>query len=609
MINGNILPSAGTDRIPEPQPAEVQAIHTLPLRFLLVFIIGITIRWYLDLGFFLTLGILFGCHYLRFFADNSWLWWCVGLSSFPPHSKDNSGIFLYFYSLYASKFLGYNLIRHVLHPKMTPHVTTVNAIRVISDTGNGGIDHDRRVSGTDNAVVVIPFPVNADNFAYLLICLRSGHCALVDAADADRAAALVTFLHYRLREYWANELSSASSQDNDPALMLTHVFTTHRHWDHAGGNYDLKRAADEGRLPTAKNSNAAKRTGLNGRDVCADVQFIGSSVDKPAATTHFVWDGDVVMFGAGHSVRCIATPGHTIGHMMFALHPSASPSSEFSATRLIDEQALSKAVSECPLLYKGGRLGEGPGLSVSMDLRRRGSFSQHAGWVAGFEMEQLKAQACGGDVSATASLNQSEKRARVAVFTGDCLFCGGCGCLFEAKGRLIDHVLTMQQQCRSCARSTTNTCQAATGATSSEVVMYVGHEYSMRLFSMMLDQSGVRKNREANEATTAAPASSDIDRDSALGTTTSWAAIVQGAVFQKRIREISSANALGVATIPSSLHTESCTNPLLTLDTAWLQSKKNKQHEHKSNNAADHHSKNMFGELEVYSCQHRRLFV
>jgi glyoxylase-like metal-dependent hydrolase (beta-lactamase superfamily II) len=67
------------------------------------------------------------------------------------------------------------------------------------------------------ALRVVTVPILEDNYAYLLIDCASKCAAAVDPADAKIVVA-------------------AASREG---VKLTHVLTTHGHWDHAGGNNDM----------------------------------------------------------------------------------------------------------------------------------------------------------------------------------------------------------------------------------------------------------------------------------------------------------------------------------------------------------------------------------
>jgi len=114
-------------------------------------------------------------------------------------------------------------------------------------------------------------PAFQDNYIYLLREPGSDAVGIVDAGDA--APALV-------------ELERQG-------LILTHIFNTHHHPDHIGGNEALK-----ARFPKAQLIGPRSETGrIAGMDVT-------------------VKDGDMVAFGE-LSFKVIEVPGHTTGHIAF----------------------------------------------------------------------------------------------------------------------------------------------------------------------------------------------------------------------------------------------------------------------------------------------------
>jgi len=114
------------------------------------------------------------------------------------------------------------------------------------------------------------FPCLADNYGYLLHDTESGVTAAVDTPDADEIL----------------------TQLDTAGWRLTHIFNTHHHSDHAGGNLALKRAT--GCTIVGPRADAARIPGL---DVA-------------------VGEGDVVALGA-HRATVFDTPGHTRGHIVY----------------------------------------------------------------------------------------------------------------------------------------------------------------------------------------------------------------------------------------------------------------------------------------------------
>jgi hydroxyacylglutathione hydrolase len=77
----------------------------------------------------------------------------------------------------------------------------------------------------------------------------------------------------------------------DLGLTLSAVLTTHKHWDHAGGNDAMK-------------------------DAIPGLRVLGSLQDAVEGCTQQVRDGEGVS-AAGLAVRCLQTPGHTLGHICY----------------------------------------------------------------------------------------------------------------------------------------------------------------------------------------------------------------------------------------------------------------------------------------------------
>lgn len=117
---------------------------------------------------------------------------------------------------------------------------------------------------------IAQFPCLSDNYAFLLHAPDAGLTAAIDTPDAAAIEAEVA------RRGW----------------RLTHVFNTHHHADHAGGNLYLK-----------------EKTGC---------RIIGPRADaaRIPGIDEGVGDGDTIDFG-GHRIEVFDTPGHTRGHIVY----------------------------------------------------------------------------------------------------------------------------------------------------------------------------------------------------------------------------------------------------------------------------------------------------
>ena len=134
------------------------------------------------------------------------------------------------------------------------------------------------------AFTVQPVPTLDDNYAYILTDVATSHTAVVDPAEPSAVLAAL----------------SAS-----PPHTVTHVLTTHKHWDHAQGNPDIKAA-----FPS--------------------VAVVGGEVDQVTACTQPVKQGDTFTIGQSTHVTVLFTPCHTRGHVLY--HVTSSPPSSSSSS-------------------------------------------------------------------------------------------------------------------------------------------------------------------------------------------------------------------------------------------------------------------------------------
>ncbi len=114
------------------------------------------------------------------------------------------------------------------------------------------------------------FPCLDDNYGVLIRDAEAGLVASIDAPSADSVRAAL----------------------KETGWSLTHILTTHHHWDHTDGNLALKE--ETGCTITGPRAEADKVPGI-------DTQ---------------VGEGDTFKFG-NFDVKVFDTPGHTAGHITY----------------------------------------------------------------------------------------------------------------------------------------------------------------------------------------------------------------------------------------------------------------------------------------------------
>ena len=121
-------------------------------------------------------------------------------------------------------------------------------------------------------ITTMVIPCNNDNFSYIIRSrTQSGKCCIVDVSNCP------------------DLLIGVMAKEN---LVPTHILTTHKHLDHAGGN----------------NAMLVK---------FPDLSVIGSSIDKCEGVNHVVSDNEVFSLWNEIKVTPILSPGHTMGHMCY----------------------------------------------------------------------------------------------------------------------------------------------------------------------------------------------------------------------------------------------------------------------------------------------------
>ncbi|KAK3731222.1 hypothetical protein QZH41_011196, partial [Actinostola sp. cb2023] len=139
-------------------------------------------------------------------------------------------------------------------------------------------------------VKVLPIPIASDNYSYLIIDTEEKQAVIVDPSDADT-----------VKEVLAKE-----------QVQLKAILTTHKHWDHSGGNNTL-------------------HTDFPG------LSIYGSDIDDIPSLTQYVLIKLCLfkLFGA-LKFTTLFTPGHTVGHVVYLLdgQPFGAPDSLFSGDLL-----------------------------------------------------------------------------------------------------------------------------------------------------------------------------------------------------------------------------------------------------------------------------------
>jgi len=120
-------------------------------------------------------------------------------------------------------------------------------------------------------------PLLKDNYAYLLHDAATGSTAVVDPSEASPVLAVARARGWR----------------------LTHVLSTHHHWDHTGGNLEIKRATD--------------------------CMVIGPAYDQERIPGIDAGVEEADRFALGGAVaEILFIPGHTSGHIAYWFPDSAA---------------------------------------------------------------------------------------------------------------------------------------------------------------------------------------------------------------------------------------------------------------------------------------------
>ncbi|XP_042027817.1 probable hydroxyacylglutathione hydrolase 2, chloroplastic [Salvia splendens] len=168
------------------------------------------------------------------------------------------------------------LRKNLLYGFMRLFSMPFKTLRSVSRTV-GGVSNFCSITNMSNSLQIEQVPCLQDNYAYLLHDMDTGTVGVVDPSEA------VPIIDALNRKNW----------------NLNYILNTHHHYDHTGGNLDLK-----------------ERYGA---------KVIGSGLDKERIPGIDIAlnDGDKWKF-ASHEVLVMETPGHTKGHISFYFPGSKS---------------------------------------------------------------------------------------------------------------------------------------------------------------------------------------------------------------------------------------------------------------------------------------------
>jgi len=121
-----------------------------------------------------------------------------------------------------------------------------------------------------NSLETYMFPCLTDNYGFLLHDTEKDLTATVDTPDVNAIEKALAIKNWK----------------------LTHILNTHHHWDHAGGNLELKQ--NTGCLIAGPLAEASMIPGI-------DIEL---------------HEGDIFQFGR-FNARVYDTPGHTSGHIVY----------------------------------------------------------------------------------------------------------------------------------------------------------------------------------------------------------------------------------------------------------------------------------------------------
>jgi hydroxyacylglutathione hydrolase len=149
---------------------------------------------------------------------------------------------------------------------------------IVYSTTNNMAAHDSTTT-CPASLTVAQIPCLSDNYGYLIHDATTGATAAIDTPDAAAIQAELT------KRNWT----------------LTHILNTHHHYDHTGGNVQLK------------NDNR-------------NTKIYGPATEKIPGLDVGLHGGDVLDLGSFRDVQVLDVGGHTAGHIAYYF-PTSSPQS------------------------------------------------------------------------------------------------------------------------------------------------------------------------------------------------------------------------------------------------------------------------------------------